>query len=135
MSTKKADRATAASDPPATTRSRSWLIATSVSMFLGLASAGLMTAAMFWIGDYYRGTQLSRDEEGRRKLRELQAAEQKELQTYGWINRTDGVVRVPIDRAMQLLAEETERQRMPPSTSRPSTSKPSTSNNDGLPGQ
>ncbi len=77
-----------------------------------------MTAAMFWIGDYYRGSQLSRDEEGRRKLQELRAAEQKELQTYGWINRTDGVVRIPIDRAMQLLAEEAQRQEPSPPTPR-----------------
>ena len=114
MSTENDDRSTAASDQPATTRSLSWLMATIVSILLGLASAGLMTAAMFWIGDYYRGSQLSRDEEGRRKLQELRAAEQKELQTYGWINRTDGVVRIPIDRAMQLLAEEAQRQESSP---------------------
>jgi hypothetical protein len=118
MSTENADPSTAASDQPATTRSLSWLLATVVSVLLGLVSAGVMTAAMFWIGDYYRGSQVSRDEEGRRKLQELRAAEQKELQTYGWINRTDGVVRIPIDRAMQLLAEEAQPQEPSPPTSR-----------------
>lgn len=105
-----ADHPVAASEQPATTRFRSWMTATIVSILLGLASAGIMTAAMFWIGNYYRGTQISRDEEGQRKLQELRAREENELQTYGWINRTDGVVRIPIDRAMQLLAEETDRQ-------------------------
>jgi hypothetical protein len=90
-------------------------MATIVSILLGLASAGLMTAAMFWIGDYYRGSQLSRDEEGRRKLQELRAAEQEELETYGWINRSDGVVRIPVDRAMELLVQESQpRESSPP---------------------
>ena len=89
-------------------------MATIVSILLGLASAGLMTAAMFWIGDYYRGSQLSRDEEGRRKLQELRAAEQRELETYGWINRTDGVVRIPVERAMELLVKESQPRESPP---------------------
>ena len=116
MSTEDTDGSTAASDQPATTRSFSWLMATIVSVLLGLIAAGVMTAAMFWIGDYYRGSRISREEEGRQKLIELRAAEHKELQTYGWVNRTDGVVRIPIDRAMQLLAEEAQRQELSPIT-------------------
>ena len=38
-------------------------------------------------------------------LAELRAAEDANLNSYGWIDRTRGTVRVPIDRAMQLLLE------------------------------
>jgi hypothetical protein len=36
-------------------------------------------------------------------LAELRAAEDADLNSYGWINRNTGTVRIPIDRAMQLL--------------------------------
>jgi hypothetical protein len=36
-------------------------------------------------------------------LQEFRAQEDKELLTYGWINRTAGIVRVPIQRAMDLV--------------------------------
>lgn len=87
----------------------SWSGATMVSVLIGLALAGIMTAAMFWIGDYYRGPQRSRSEAGRQTLQELQAAEQQDLQNYGWVNRSEGTVRIPVDRAMQLLVEEARR--------------------------
>jgi hypothetical protein len=38
-------------------------------------------------------------------LAELRAAEDEVLNSYGWIDRNKGTVRVPIDRAMQLLLE------------------------------
>jgi hypothetical protein len=38
-------------------------------------------------------------------LREFRAREETELNTYGWIDRTNGVVRVPIDRAMELVLQ------------------------------
>jgi hypothetical protein len=36
-------------------------------------------------------------------LAELRAAENTNLNSYGWIDRNAGTVRIPIDRAMQLL--------------------------------
>jgi len=88
----------------------------------------VMTAAMFLIGDYYQGSQISSGEEGRQKLKELRAAEQKELETYGWINQTDDVVRIPIDRAMQLLTEEGGRQ--PPTPPMPGGDQPAERNSE-----
>ncbi|HWO42747.1 MAG TPA: hypothetical protein VNO43_13185 [Candidatus Eisenbacteria bacterium] len=41
----------------------------------------------------------------RADLARMRAAEEKELETYGWVDRDKQVVRIPIDRAMQLLAE------------------------------
>lgn len=38
-------------------------------------------------------------------LAEMREAEQKALTTYGWVDRQKGIVRVPIDRAMQLTLQ------------------------------
>lgn len=38
-------------------------------------------------------------------LSELRAAEQQILDTYGWVDRDAGITRIPIGRAMDLLAE------------------------------
>jgi hypothetical protein len=40
-----------------------------------------------------------------RDLVSFQQEQQSELNTYGWIDREHGVVRIPIERAMELLAE------------------------------
>ncbi|HVI78539.1 MAG TPA: hypothetical protein VM715_10325 [Candidatus Acidoferrum sp.] len=36
-------------------------------------------------------------------LAELRAAEDADLNSYGWVDRNAGIARIPIDRAMQLL--------------------------------
>ena len=41
---------------------------------------------------------------------EQDAAVRRNLHTYGWIGRRHGIVRIPIDRAMDLLAREAARQ-------------------------
>jgi hypothetical protein len=38
-------------------------------------------------------------------LHSLQAKERTALESYGWIDQQDGTVRIPIDRAITLLAE------------------------------
>jgi hypothetical protein len=38
-------------------------------------------------------------------LEELHAKEQHELDSYGWVDRTHGIVRIPISRAMDLIME------------------------------
>lgn len=40
-----------------------------------------------------------------RHWREFRSAEMERLSTYGWMDRTSGVVHIPIDRAMELVAE------------------------------
>lgn len=40
-----------------------------------------------------------------RHWKEFQAAEEERLTTYGWMDRSTGAVRVPIDRAIELVAE------------------------------
>jgi len=39
-------------------------------------------------------------------LAELRAAEEKALRTYGWIDKERKIVRIPIDRAIEILAEK-----------------------------
>lgn len=43
----------------------------------------------------------------RRDLREQRALEDATLNTYGWVDRQNQIVRIPIDRAMELLAQQT----------------------------
>lgn len=38
-------------------------------------------------------------------LRQIQAAEDQVLTSYGWVDRKKGLVRIPIDRAIDLLAQ------------------------------
>ena len=38
-------------------------------------------------------------------LKQLRATEEATLTTYGWVNRKNGIVHIPIDRAIELLAQ------------------------------
>lgn len=40
-----------------------------------------------------------------RDLLQIQAAEERTLTSYGWVDQRKGVVRIPIDRAIDLLAQ------------------------------
>lgn len=39
-------------------------------------------------------------------MRELHAAEDARLQNYGWVDQQNGIVHVPIERAMQVIATQ-----------------------------
>jgi len=39
-------------------------------------------------------------------LQQLDAGQLELLSSYGWVSQTDGVVRIPIERAMELVAAE-----------------------------
>jgi hypothetical protein len=54
-------------------------------------------------GDNYEQKRAKEREE---KLKTLREANAKELTTYGWIDKNKGVVRLPIDRAMELAVAE-----------------------------
>lgn len=43
---------------------------------------------------------------GRTDLQRMYDKQQKELETYGWEDRQAGIVRIPIDRAMELLLQK-----------------------------
>jgi hypothetical protein len=42
-------------------------------------------------------------------LRQLRAKEREHLHQYGWIDKNQGVVRIPIERAIELLASQPQR--------------------------
>jgi hypothetical protein len=46
---------------------------------------------------------LERDE--RTELRDFRMREEQALDSYGWVDEKDGVVHIPIERAMQLMAQ------------------------------
>jgi hypothetical protein len=39
------------------------------------------------------------------ELQQIRDAEQKALDSYGWVDRKNGVVRIPVSRAIDLLAQ------------------------------
>ena len=39
------------------------------------------------------------------RARDLAAARREQLQTYGWVDKDKRIIRIPIERAMQLVAE------------------------------
>jgi hypothetical protein len=40
------------------------------------------------------------------QLRQLRAEENVTLESYGWVDRSKGIVRIPIERAMELVAQK-----------------------------
>jgi hypothetical protein len=97
-----------------------------VGVFLGgVIVAVIAVFLMMWgLFGYYRASELRRTEaispladvsqippeprlqvHGASDLKTFEAEENAVLQNYGWVDRQAGVVRIPIDRAMKLLAE------------------------------
>ncbi len=93
--------------------------------FLGLiVGISAVLLLMAWLFDYFEAREASRDTppsplaearplppEPRLQvnpsvdLKAMRAAEDAALNTYGWVDRKAGIVRIPIERAMELLAE------------------------------
>jgi hypothetical protein len=40
------------------------------------------------------------------QLQQLRAEEKQTLETYGWVDRSKGIVRIPVERAMELVARK-----------------------------
>jgi hypothetical protein len=92
---------------------------------VGLTAAVVLILVMlFWLFSFFskRESRLGHDPVGirqstppttgpplqlspRSEMAEMRAAEDKILQSYGWIDQQKGVVRIPIERAMELTAE------------------------------
>jgi hypothetical protein len=50
------------------------------------------------------GTRLQVDAQN--ELRQMRAAEDAVLNSYGWVDKDAGIVRIPVDRAMEILAKK-----------------------------
>ena len=92
---------------------------------VGLAAAVvLILVFLFWLFNFFstRESRLGHDPVGirqstpqttglplqispRSEMAEMRAAEDKILHSYGWIDQQKGIVRIPIERAMELTAQ------------------------------
>lgn len=82
---------------------------TGLAYVTGVLGALLIVAALVWaMQRYTQPPPLGEDRIAVRKkaLAELRAAEASELTTYGWVDPTKGVVRLPIAEAMSLALRE-----------------------------
>jgi hypothetical protein len=41
-----------------------------------------------------------------KELRQMRAAEEAALNSYGWVDKDAGIVKIPVDRAMEILAKK-----------------------------
>ena len=81
-------------------------LSTWLGIVLLFALFGVIVLAV--VGPTPRGADFERKRANAReeKLKTLRQADAKELTTYGWIDKNKGVVRLPIERAMELTVSE-----------------------------
>jgi hypothetical protein len=76
-----------------------------LSYTLAALGALLIVAALVWAMKHYTtpaDLTAARAAERAKNLTELRAAEVQAMQTYGWVDQPKGVVRLTVDRAMEL---------------------------------
>lgn len=71
-------------------------------------------------GDISRFPQPRLETNERLEINDFRMAEEQRLSTYGWVDQNAGVVRIPIERAMQLVAERGLPTRVQAGTTAPS---------------
>jgi hypothetical protein len=82
---------------------------TGLAYLVGILGSFLIVAALVWaMQRYTQPPPLGEDRVAVRKkaLADLRAAEASELENYGWVDPTKGVVRLPIAEAMKLTLRE-----------------------------
>jgi hypothetical protein len=81
-------------------------------VYVGLISVILVVTGILGVGawfEYLEGREVVRRQDQPVVPPEIQSAmnqQEMDLVTYGWIDREKGVVRLPAERAMELLTEE-----------------------------
>jgi hypothetical protein len=85
------------------------------SALVGIISAILLFVIIVVLQAYfYRAEQQELDRkvltQPYEALQQLDAQQLEQLNSYGWVSQADGTVRIPIDRAMELIAEEARSQ-------------------------
>jgi hypothetical protein len=82
---------------------------TGLAYIIGILGSLLIVAALVWaMQRYTQPPPLGEDRIALRKkaLADLRAAEASELESYGWVDQTKGVVRLPITEAMKLALRD-----------------------------
>jgi hypothetical protein len=79
------------------------------SYTLAALGALLIVGALVWAMKHFTtppDLTAARAAERSRNLAELHAAEVQAQETYGWVDQTKGIVRLPVNRAMELTVAE-----------------------------
>jgi len=82
---------------------------TGSAYLVGILGSFLIVAALVWAMQHYsQPPLLGEDRVAVRKkaLADLRAAEINELESYGWVDQTKGVVRLPVAEAMKLALRD-----------------------------
>ena len=82
---------------------------TGLAYLTGILGSLLIVAALVWaMQRYTQPPPLGEDRIALRKkaLADLRATEASELESYGWVDQTKGVVRLPINEEMKLALRE-----------------------------
>jgi hypothetical protein len=82
---------------------------TGFAYLIGILGSFLIVAALVWAMRHYsQPPPLGEDRIAVRKkaLADLRAAEFNELESYGWVDQTKGVVRLPVAEAMKLALRD-----------------------------
>ena len=87
---------------------RAWSMITLIGVILSLSLFVVLVGIMFWFTNVNLRESPLEGKTPMQKLRELQATDRTSLSNYGWVDRPNGIVRLPIDRAITLLLEEAD---------------------------
>jgi hypothetical protein len=82
---------------------------TGLAYLIGILGSFLIVAALVWAMQHYsQPPPLGEDRVAVRKkaLADLRASEFNELESYGWVDQTKGVVRMPVAEAMKLALRD-----------------------------
>lgn len=66
----------------------------------------VLVGVLLWIGNQGRNASTDRAATLQTELGKLRADDKQRLETYGWEDKPKGIVRVPIERAMELLVAD-----------------------------
>lgn len=97
-----------------------WSLASIVGIAAALLMFGGLAAAMYLFAQWALGPAVDETALRQQKLRELVTTQKQQLTNYGWVNKTEGVVHIPIDQAMQRLIDNPP----PPRPNRPIAAPP-----------
>jgi hypothetical protein len=99
--------------------SKAWPMGTVIGVSLSLVLFAALVVMLLWFTALNRSELPAEGKTPEQKLQELQAQDRMTLSNYGWIDRTKGIVRIPIDRAMTILVEESNADAQPQSAQIP----------------
>jgi hypothetical protein len=85
------------------------------TVYVGVVGTILLVVIIYWLTAFYHDTVASENYAKQVAVRPVEreryrAAEAEALAGYGWVSQPDGVVRIPIERAMELVVAERQGQ-------------------------